>query len=256
MTTNLSVSRVLEGVSEKAASIPAIDSPDHRTKDNTGEIINNLSPALSARTSRRALIMNSIVSAAALSSAVAVASPAPDLAVLPSTSDDENLVMLCAQLEGAWDSLGETCDLLGIAEEKIFEWERQNPRPTEAEFAQSSDVKKEGAFEKKVALEKLLALTEQFPKSTAEDRAAQLAYESARQTWRKRKAEAETLFGHDKASADELAANNEISRHADAICNTPARSVHGLIAKARAAAKTKDADIAWSVVDDLMASVA
>jgi hypothetical protein len=82
MTTNLSVSRVLEGVSEKAASIPAIDSPDHRTKDNAGEIINDLSPALSARTSRR-VFMNSIVSAAAVSSAIAVASPGHHLPEQP-----------------------------------------------------------------------------------------------------------------------------------------------------------------------------
>jgi hypothetical protein len=71
---NLSVSRVSGDISENTASIPAIIPPDVRSNDNAVEAVNDSSPAQSVRTSRRAF-MNSIVSAAALASATAVASP-------------------------------------------------------------------------------------------------------------------------------------------------------------------------------------
>ena len=50
-------------------------------------------------------------------------------------------------------------------------------------------------------------------------------------------------------------ANKELNRLINALCETPARSIEGLIAKARAAdsLKASDDDLAWSIVDDLLA---
>jgi hypothetical protein len=66
----LSASRVLDGVSENASSILAIDSPDHRRRETAGEIVDD-SPAQSVRTSRR-VFMNSVVSAASLVAATKI----------------------------------------------------------------------------------------------------------------------------------------------------------------------------------------
>jgi hypothetical protein len=75
-----SSAEVVDGNSKGVTSILAIDSPDNRSTDSARWVADDLSPAQSVRTSRRALIMNSIVSAAALTSAVAVAE-SPALAV-------------------------------------------------------------------------------------------------------------------------------------------------------------------------------
>jgi hypothetical protein len=71
--TNLSGSRALDVISESTASIPAIDTPTIRRSDNGSEVINPSPIAPPARPSRRGFLMNSIVSGAALASAIATA---------------------------------------------------------------------------------------------------------------------------------------------------------------------------------------
>jgi hypothetical protein len=92
-----SSSTVVDGDAQNSSSILAIDSPNYGSSDNSGEVINDRLSAQSARLSRRILIMNSIVSAAALSSAVAVASPVGDSAI--GTDEDPELVKLGEQLD-------------------------------------------------------------------------------------------------------------------------------------------------------------
>jgi hypothetical protein len=77
----------VDGNAEHHRSIPAIDSPDYLTKDSAGEIINDLAPAQSARTSRR-VFMNSIVSAASLVAAAKVVAPSVVKAETAADGDD------------------------------------------------------------------------------------------------------------------------------------------------------------------------
>jgi hypothetical protein len=63
----------------------------------------------------------------------------------------------------------------------------------------------------------------------------------------------EKQCGYDEAIEAQDVAHDEISHLNDVLSATPARSVRGLVAKARAAETTKDSDLAWSVIDDLVA---
>ena len=140
-----------------------------------------------------------------------------DVSLQPTiASDDEALILLGHQLAEAWRALGDACSTLSVAEGKIFDWRHLNPEPHPDEAPQ------------------------------------QQAYQQAIQAWRDREAEAERLSGYDKAKEGEDRANDEVSRFLDAIRNTPARNMYGLIAKARAAEQTQDSDLAWSVIDDLV----
>jgi hypothetical protein len=73
--TNLSASRVLDGVSENAASIPAITPPAIRRSDSGVRVIDPAAIAPPAQTSRRGFLMNTMVSAASLATAAAVVTP-------------------------------------------------------------------------------------------------------------------------------------------------------------------------------------
>jgi hypothetical protein len=83
--TNLSTLGKLGGSSADATSIPVLDSPANRRSDSEGPIAGPLAIAPPARTSRRGFLMNTMVSAASLSTATVVATPAiataPDNAV-------------------------------------------------------------------------------------------------------------------------------------------------------------------------------
>jgi hypothetical protein len=72
--TNLSPSRTSDGISKDAAAIPAVTPAADRRSDSGGEVVDPHPPAPPARTSRRGFIMNSIVSAAAVASATAIPS--------------------------------------------------------------------------------------------------------------------------------------------------------------------------------------
>ena len=73
--TNLSSSRALDGVSENATSILAIDPPAIRLSDSIADTAKASAIAPTARTSRRGFLMNSLVSTASLATAAAVATP-------------------------------------------------------------------------------------------------------------------------------------------------------------------------------------
>ncbi len=71
---NLSPSRTSGGVSAETAAIPAVDPPADRRRDKAAENIKDSPTAPLAHVSRRGLIMNSIVSAAAVATATAIPS--------------------------------------------------------------------------------------------------------------------------------------------------------------------------------------
>jgi hypothetical protein len=72
-TTNLSASRTTDGNSENARSINAVDSPSICRSDSAGLTVQPLASAPPAPTSRRGFLMNTIVSAASIAAATAVA---------------------------------------------------------------------------------------------------------------------------------------------------------------------------------------
>jgi hypothetical protein len=72
---NLSASRTPDGVSLNAAAIPAISPSAIRRSDSGAEVIDPAAIAPPAQTSRRSFLMNTMVSAASLATAAAVAAP-------------------------------------------------------------------------------------------------------------------------------------------------------------------------------------
>jgi hypothetical protein len=72
---NLSTSRTPGGGPVIANSIPATDSPDNRLGDSGAKVLDHVAIAPLALTSRRGFLMNTMVSAATLATAAAVAAP-------------------------------------------------------------------------------------------------------------------------------------------------------------------------------------
>jgi hypothetical protein len=108
--TNLSPSRVLDGVSENAVAILAINLPAIRRSDSVVEVVDAAAIAPPARTSRRGFLMNTIVSAASLATAATVAAPsfaAVPLAPSPAVAGelDQELVELGRQFDAGFNAL-------------------------------------------------------------------------------------------------------------------------------------------------------
>lgn len=72
---NSAPSRAIDGASMEAASIHAVTPSADSRGDNSSEVVNSSPIAQTARASRRGFLMNSIVSAASLASATALAMP-------------------------------------------------------------------------------------------------------------------------------------------------------------------------------------
>jgi hypothetical protein len=95
--TNLSPSRTLDDNSADGTTIPAVDSVADRRSDGSREIVDPSPIAPPARTSRRGFLMNTMVSAASLATATAVATPAT------AQSLDAELIDLGARFEPLLD---------------------------------------------------------------------------------------------------------------------------------------------------------
>jgi len=129
-------------------------------------------------------------------------------AVAAAGDTDARLEELAQEVTSACERLGYVCgSILEPAEEKIFDWLRQNPQANQAQ---------EQAYSK--------------------------------------------VCGLDDAHAAEGAANDAVTEAISAICDTPARSIRGLIIKAKAAQKAyemlcDDNGIDRSVVENLLVIV-
>jgi hypothetical protein len=107
----------------------------------------------------------------------------------------------------------------------MFKWEEQNPTPELRWIEREDDV--DGASQK---------------------------YKAATSAWERKRQTAEAECGYDAAHTAEGAACNEIERLTDALANTPAHSLRAIKIKAAVALQPNDgldADLAWSIVEDI-----
>jgi hypothetical protein len=61
--------------------------------------------------------------------AVPVATAAIPAVVQAAITPDAAIFDLVKRLSTAWKHLGEVCDMRGIADDAMFQWEKQNPKP-------------------------------------------------------------------------------------------------------------------------------
>jgi hypothetical protein len=101
--TILSDVRTIDGASEVAITIPAIDPTADRRSDSRREVANTSAIAPPARTSRRGFLMNTMVSAASLATAAAVAAPSIANAT-PAAVSFPDLVARFLPLRERWKS--------------------------------------------------------------------------------------------------------------------------------------------------------
>jgi hypothetical protein len=73
------------------------------------------------------------------------------------------------------------------------------------------------------------------------------------QLWAQSGAPVQARCGYNAVHAAEEAACNEFASLIDKVSLVPATKMRGLLKKAALAAKNNDADLAWSVIDDLNA---
>ena len=156
-----------------------------------------------------------------VASATALPALAVPAAAIPAlaNADDDKLVTLAAAVERVWDdTLPAARNLQQIAEVKMWEWKQNNPHPLDG---------------------------------------ARPAATSAIRAWEERRAKSKKAFGLDEVESAVSSARNELDGALDAMCETPARSLRGLVAKARALQKVYDGsrpdERFRSIVNDLLA---
>jgi hypothetical protein len=156
-----------------------------------------------------------------VASATALPALAVPAAAIPALGnvDDDKLVTLAAAVEMAWDDkLPAALNLQQIAEVKMWEWKKKNPHPLDV---------------------------------------ARPATPAAIRAWEERNAKAKRTFALDEVESAVSSARNELDGALDAMCETPARSLRGVIAKARALQKVYDGsrpdERFRSIVNDLLA---
>jgi hypothetical protein len=151
--TNLSPSRTSEGLSADGTTIPAVTPAADRRSDSASEVA-NLSPiAPPALTSRRGFLMNTMVSAASLGTAAAVAAPLPIAAV---TDPDAGLMNLIDQLWAFEPQYKKVQERFNLAEEAYLSRRDQG---AEAAFTEAKAVY-DGASNVISALERKMFATE------------------------------------------------------------------------------------------------
>jgi hypothetical protein len=99
--TNLSPSRAPDGVSENAATIPAVTPAADRRSDSVGQLDNPPPTAPPAQPSRRGFLMNTMVSAASLATATAIAVAPTVVHAVTSADSDAELIKIGEQFDVA-----------------------------------------------------------------------------------------------------------------------------------------------------------
>lgn len=167
---------------------------------------------------RRAILVGA---AAALPAAI-VATPA--LAALGSDDGvDDRVLELEQQLIAADEPLQAALARLGIAEDAMAEWARRNPKPTSPPWREGEDTD-----------------------------AVVSVYVADVNRWAKRKKAAECGSGLAAAEAAEKAAGEKLNALIRELGRTPARTITGVTAKARAAWRHASELLRYSVIEDLI----
>lgn len=184
--------------------------------------------------SRRAFVINMMVPAATIVTAVPSASMA---------DSDQKLFALMVALEEAEKKAVPLGHAFNNVEEYMFAWKRRNPEPPRRSY----DINDNGD----VCLRqdgKLYVLV----RSVKDLQAEEAEYERESSIWAERKNAEKEQCGFKKVATEWEAATQEIGRICGEIADTPATTMEGLIAKARACVR-HDFNSAPSIVDDLIA---
>jgi hypothetical protein len=160
---------------------------------------------------------------------------------LPATADEATFDRLAAELTAAADQHGKVLDVLEIAEKAMFDWGKRNPRPELRECTIGTIAEYEAWRTDPTRVD-----------PNADLKAAMAEQKAAMRTWNKAKVAAEARCGYTATYATEGAVCSEISELIDKLSAIPASTMHGLRTKAALATKFHDADLAWSIVDDLL----
>jgi hypothetical protein len=135
------------------------------------------------------------------------------------------IARLAAELATARERHAAVCEAVAAAEAAMFKWKEQNPTPELRWIEGEDDV--DGASQK---------------------------YKAARSAWERKRHTAEAECGYDATHTAESAVCNEIERLTDAVANTPPHSLRAIKIKAAVALQPDyglDADLAWSIVEDI-----
>jgi hypothetical protein len=185
-----------------------------------------------------ALNRRSILAGAA---SVPVATAAiPAIAGAAFTPDDA-IFELVKRLSAAWKHLEEVCTMREVAEDLMSQWEKQNPK------LQAERVKYK--ITPATTVEEMTDWAKRDCEADADSR-----YKQAAAEWDQLHSEAEISSGYTAVNAAEGAVNDEINGLLDDLCDTPAQTRDGLIAKARCALRFANelTELPCSAIEDLI----
>jgi hypothetical protein len=185
-----------------------------------------------------ALNRRSILAGAA---AVPVATAAIPAIAGAAFTPDAAIFELVKRLSAAWKHLEEVCTMREVAEDLMSQWEKQNPKP------QAERVKYK--ITPATTVEEMTDWAKRDCEADADSR-----YKQAVAEWDRLHSEAEASSGYTAVNAAEEAVNDEINGLLDDLCNTPAQTRDGLIAKARCALRFANelTELPYSAIEDLI----
>ena len=190
--------------------------------------------ASGGRVSRRSVI-NMLVRVAA-----ATALPLPlDSNAATTVTVDSTIEEVAAKLTEACEQHENANKAYSAAEELIFKWQERNPKPAMRDTVVGTNAEY-GLWTKGLG-----------PNPNADLKAAIAEHNAALTAWDARKKVAEAQCGFFEADAADAAAAAEVMQLVDELANIQAQSLTAMKIKATLAARLSDADLAWSLVDDL-----
>ena len=180
---------------------------------------------------RRSILAGAAAVPVATAAIPAIAAFTPDAAIFE----------LETRLSAAWRHLAEVCDMREVAEDAMSQWEKQNPKPqaerVNYEITPATTVEE---------------MTEWARRSREADADSQ--YKQAAAEWDRLHSEAAASSGYTAVDEAEGAVNDEINELLDELCDTPAQTRDGLIAKARCALRFANelTELPCSAIEDLI----
>jgi hypothetical protein len=185
-----------------------------------------------------ALNRRSILAGAA---AVPVATAAIPAIAGAAFTPDAAIFELVKRLSGAWKHLEEVCTMREVAEDLMSQWDEQHPKP------QAERVKYK--ITPATTVEEMTDWAKRDCEADADSR-----YKQAVAEWDRLHSEAEASSGYTAVDAAEGAVNDEINGLLDDLCDTPAQTRDGLVAKARCALRFANelTELPCSAIEDLI----
>jgi hypothetical protein len=136
-------------------------------------------------------------------------------------------------VEAAWQGLGRTCDVLGVADEAMFEWQRRNPKPVMRKYQKASEIERDNWIRLVAEADDPIKVVAIILSPGADEEAAHQEHEEAMKAWQLRYEAAEHENERIAAEALQTAAGDELSEAVERLANTRATTIDGLRCKAR-----------------------